>query len=240
MFSTIQNLDNQPEIGCIIKLKEPNDNKKKKFFKVQHHIINRINEEEKEGLNIFIEKLDILPEYVEKYKQTIMLSNQKAYIFKKDNWISFKEKTKENWITIVVTSEEVYEAFTNGLLKFTNPIILHGMFSIPSYEELCVPRNISTYGEIEHTPNIEYYDLYTNKLFVGEEYSVVDISSIIPNEKSFFSREKTNIFLHVIPKTGLKEEEGIYWYVDYKNLNICQYEDGCPIHKLGSIEIIKE
>ena len=241
MPSTTLNLENQPEIGSIIKLKEPDDNKKKRFYIVHDNEINPINEEEKEGLNLFIEKLDTYHEDVEECEDTITLQNQNTYIFNKDYWITFKEITKKEWKTIVVASEEVYEAFTNGLLKSQNPINLHGMFSIPSFEEKRVPRSISTYGYIEHPPNIEFYDLYTNKLFVGEEYSVVDISSIIPNEKPFFNREKeNNIFLHVVPKAGLEEEVEIYWYVDYTNMNICQYEDGYPIHKLGSIEIIKE
>ena len=230
----------KPEIGCIIKLQGPKFNSCSRYYVVDKENLGPINEEEKHALKIFLEKTNP-SEKDETVETLVRVSDITEYIFKRDYFVSFRKKTVDYWKTIIVTTEEVFAAFTRGELYFKNPLVLHGMNSLKADGR--VPRAISTYGFKQHEPSIEFFDFYTN-ISSGEslKYVVNSIDSVVPNIKPAIrlnTNEKENIYLHVTPVDGLKHDEEIYWFIDYKRMCVCQYEDGYPICDLGKIVAIK-
>ena len=208
----------------------------KRFYVVDQENIVPINEYEKEALAIFL-----LSSILSTREQFVTVSDGTEYIFKKDYYVSFKKRENADWSHIVVSTEKVFEAFTKGEVCFRNPLCLHGMLSLPI--ERSVPRSISTYGFKEHQPSIECFDCYTNVSFGKSlEYIITSIDSIVPNIKPAFKlkdNSEENIYLHVTPVDGLEYNEEIYWFIDYKNMCVCQYEDGYPIRDIGKIVAIK-
>lgn len=230
----------KPEIGCIIKLQGPKFNSSSRYYVVDKENSVPITEEQKHALEIFLEKTNP-SEIGETVESLVRVSDITEYIFKRDYFVSFRKKSVDYWKTIIVTTEEVFAAFTRGELYFKNPLVLHGMNSLKADGH--VPRAISTYGFKQHEPSIEFFDCYNN-ISSGEplKYLVNSIDSIVPNIKPAIRlnpNEKENIYLHVTPVDGLKYNEEIYWFIDYKNMCVCQYEDGYPIRDIEKIVAIK-
>lgn len=232
----------KPEIGCIIKLQAPKFNEHCRYYVVDKENIFPINEDEKQALEIFLKKTHP-PEIGETVESLVRVTDITEYIFKRDYFVSFRKSGVDDWKTIIVTTEEVFGAFTRGDLYFENPMLLHEMTSLKSDGR--VPRSISTYGFNEHEPSIECFDYYTNTSSGKSlEYVITSIDSIVPNIKPSVrfkdnDSDVENIYLHVDPVDGLKYNEEIYWFIDYKNMCVCQYEDGFPIRDLGEIILMK-
>ena len=223
-----------PEIGHTIKMKAVSINQADKLFCLVDEFDN-ISKMDENDRKIFIGFLENNRDVEENKEIEINFSNgQKTYTFKKDYYFYLKKNNETTWKTIIVTSNESYE---NYLKNPFNPLLLHGEFIPNSFENVRAARCISTYGCVEHNPSITIFDPYTNAELDGDEYLITDISSIIPNQKPTFQGPTNNTHLHLVPKKNINEDEGIFWYVDYTNKNICQFEDGCPIKQLGSIEI---
>ena len=165
---------------------------------------------------------------------------------RKNGIIYFREietliQDDECWNTIIVA----HESIVNKMVKKEYPLTnygdgtwIHGIN--PNFfeeEHMRVKRSISTYGKIEHIPQVSRFDFYTKKFSTSTQYIVVDISHIIPNEKPYRGTVN-NVHLHVEPINGLDDDEEIFWFVDYTNKTICQFEDGANIIDLESIEIV--
>lgn len=147
----------------------------------------------------------------------------------------------ECWNTIIVA----HESIVNKMIKKDYPLTnyedgtwIHGLN--PNFfeeENMRAKRSISTYGKIEHIPQVSRFDFYTKKFSNSSQYIVVHISHIIPNEKPYRGTVN-NVHLHVEPINGLDDDEEIFWFVDYTNKTICQFEDGASIIDLENIEIV--
>ena len=156
--------------------------------------------------------------------------------------IYFKEIIKNIWNTIIVANNNIVEKFIDDNLPFgnsNNPVWMHGLDESNFNESRNLARrSISTYGKIEHQPNYSVYDIYKNEYSKPYEYIVVNVSNIVPNQKPLFLGKTKNTYIHLEPKNGLSDDEEVFWFVDYTNKTICQFEDGAILVKLESIEII--
>jgi len=97
-------------------------------------------------------------------------------------------------------------------------------------------RSISTYGKvpIDAKENTMYY--------------VTSVDSTIPNRKGSvgicydneISTGKTNkTHIHVYPVDEEDILRDIFWYINYEDMTICQYEDGGVIDIIESIDIVQ-
>lgn len=97
-------------------------------------------------------------------------------------------------------------------------------------------RSISTYGKVPIEPkeNIMYF--------------VTSVDSTIPNRKGSvgicydneISTGKTNkTHIHVYPVDEEDILRDIFWYINYEDMTICQYEDGGVIDIIESIDIVQ-
>jgi hypothetical protein len=100
-----------------------------------------------------------------------------------------------------------------------------------------VGRAISTHGTIPVEPK------------ENEPYIVSDVNynGVIPNQK--YRVTKTNkTFIYVFPKRVIDKydrdcfsmEEGVFWYINYDDMTICQFEDGYPLFNIDRIIKIGE
>ena len=103
-------------------------------------------------------------------------------------------------------------------------------------------RSISTYGKIPIEPNDRDENNETIK------YIVTSVNSTIPNRKGSIgicyenevSMGKTNKrHMHVYPVEEDDFKKDIFWYINYDDMTICQYEDGGVIDNIESIEIFQ-
>lgn len=115
-----------------------------------------------------------------------------------------------------------------------------------------VSRCISTYGMIPIDPIEVYYDRKNNS-YNYQKYKVVSIDNVIPNCKidciniNYNPAITNNTHIHVVPfdenidnSQIFKDDNNkeIFWYINYEDMTICQYEDGYPIESLENIFVI--
>ena len=167
-----------------------------------------------------------------------------SFHLKFDGWlVNIKNVGLETWNKVIVTTQgNIDHCQKNQDFDFVHEsLFLHGCekpFNENSNSRL-VRRCISTYGYIEHTPNIGYFDYYLEKYIGGEEYIVIDISDgVIPNQKPRCTGNNGSKFLKLEPKRGLEENEKIFWYIDQTYMTVNQYEDGFILENLKEIIVL--
>lgn len=157
--------------------------------------------------------------------------------------VNIRNVGTESWNKVIVTTQE----YINNYKKIddcdfiSESIFLHGCEKPFNDDSNCrlVRRCISTYGYIEHTPNIGYFDYYLEKYINGEEYIVKGIlEGIIPHQKPRCTGKSDSIFLSLEPKKGLKDNEKIFWYIDQTHMTVNQYEDGYVLENLKEIIVL--
>lgn len=165
--------------------------------------------------------------------------NFEKFEIKFDGLVNIRKVCDESWNIVIVTTQECindYKKEKNIDFEYESYFI-HGCGNKKDdYNSRLVRRCISTYGYIEHEPNIGYFDYYLKKYIYGEEYIVSSISNgIIPNQKPRCAGNSGSTFITLEPKNGLKNNEKIFWYIDEKSMTINQYEDGYVLQNLKQI-----
>jgi len=104
------------------------------------------------------------------------------------------------------------------------------------------PRCISTYNQNE----VEPYAGYQGEN--GELYVVVSKTNLLPNPKGYAVTaalqgdvnliDTENVHLLVEPLVGLEMNESVFWYINYSDLTVRQFEGGAVNIKIDNLEII--
>ena len=115
-----------------------------------------------------------------------------------------------------------------------------------------VPRCISTYGEKPIEPRPGYTCEETGEYFNGDIYVVTSISSKIPNCKPAVNRRihdevdpditpYTHLFVEPLGESDENSRNfarGIFWYINFEALAICQHESGNITEFIDNLRII--
>lgn len=97
-------------------------------------------------------------------------------------------------------------------------------------------RSISTYGKVPIEPkeNIMYFVTSVNNTIPNRKGS---IGICYDNEISTGKTNKTHIHVYPVDEEDILRD--IFWYINYEDLTICQYEDGGVIDYIESIDIVQ-
>ena len=97
-------------------------------------------------------------------------------------------------------------------------------------------RSISTYGKVPIEPkeNIMYFVTSVDNTIPNRKGS---IGMCYDNEISTGKTNKTHIHVYPVDEEDILRD--IFWYINYEDLTICQYEDGGVIDYIESIDIVQ-
>lgn len=97
-------------------------------------------------------------------------------------------------------------------------------------------RSISTYGKVPIDPkeNIMYFVTSVDNTIPNRKGSV---GICYENEISTGKTNKTHIHVYPVDEEDILRD--IFWYINYEDLTICQYEDGGVIYYIESIDIVQ-
>ena len=105
------------------------------------------------------------------------------------------------------------------------------------------PRCISTYGKNEIEPKPGYSGPESSELYI-----VVSKTNTLPNAKGIAAStaiwgdnnmiQTNNVHLIVEPLAGLDPNECVFWYINYTDLTIRQFEGACVKELIDNLEII--
>lgn len=164
-----------------------------------------------------------------------MIAEGITYIFSVKNTEEISETTPQpSPIFNVKSKMPVSKNFKSGdIIQF---IFLKNETQDRSFKYHPGRRSISTYGyeEIEPEENIDYI------------VTCVEDYGNIRNHKGKSNVDKSmnnvDTFMYVFPKKEYDEMDGmfehtkeIFWFINLKEMTICQYEDAYPLHNIACI-----